>query len=225
MRKISNVLLEIYPIDWSKITTLECGANAEGNETSDLIGISNCWFMEANPNDYNTLKQNKKNTINLALSDKNGEVEFNVCPGIGSGLSGIDFSEDHLNDLKIFNLDYETIVVPCIKYDDLQKKYDFKIDVLVLDIEGHELRVINSFFNIEEEFLPKILVIECGHDWIERKEKLNKLGYVEDCYYYNNCYLTKKNTNILKNSDNIKLFNDQWRHFKWGEKIIYINNL
>jgi FkbM family methyltransferase len=225
MKKVSDILKNVYLVEWNKITTLECGANTNGDETSDLIGVSNCWFMEANPHDYEILKKNKKNTINLALSNKNGNVEFNVCLGSGSGLSGIDFSAEHLNDLKILNVQYKTITVPSIRYDDLQIKHNIKIDVLILDIEGHEVKVLESFFEMSDEFLPKIIVIECGHDWEKRKEILNKLGYVEDCYYYNNCYLTRKKTEIIKNKDNLNIINEQWRTFKWGDKIIYINNL
>lgn len=222
---ISEILSSVYVLEWENIKILECGANKYGEETSGLKNISECWYMEPNPNDYNILKNTHKNTINLALSNNNGKIKFNVCHGDGSGLSGINFSEDHLNDIKILGVQYDEIEVEAIRYDDLQKKYNVIFDILVLDVEGHECNILNTFFEIDQKLLPKIIVIECGHDWKKRLEILNKLEYFENCYYYNNCYLIRKDVNIEMNENQINIFNNQWRIFKWGEKIIYENNL
>lgn len=77
------------------------------------------------------------------------------------------------------------------------------IDILILDIEGHECVVLNTFRELTLEQLPKIICIECGYDWLERKKILIELGYILDFYEFNNCYLSHSTCNITKNSNNI----------------------
>lgn len=225
MKKISDVLQEIYSVDWSLKKILECGANKFGEETSNLSNVSECWYIEANPIDFTILSGCQKNVLNLAISDHNGKTNFNVCHGSGSGLSGISFDKNHLKDLEIMNVTYETIEVNCITYSELLNKLKIVFDVLVLDVEGYETKILKTFFEMKKNLLPDIIVIECGHDWQDRLSLLKALGFSEDCYYFNNCYLTKKESNVIKNFEELKKINVEWKYFKWGDKIIYENNL
>jgi hypothetical protein len=59
------------------------------------------YYVEANLTDYNILKQNRKNTLNLALSDKNGKIMFTVSSHVGN--SSCEYSEEHLEELKKYN--------------------------------------------------------------------------------------------------------------------------
>jgi len=111
------------------------------------------------------------------------------------------------------------------KIAELLNKLKIVFDVFVLDVEGYETKILKTFFEIERNLLPNIIVIECGHDWQDRLSLLKALGFSEDCYYFNNCYLTKKEFNVIKKIEELKKINTEWRYFKWGDKIIYENNL
>ena len=70
---------------------------------------------------------------------------------------------------------------------------------MILDVEGHECTILNTFFDLDVTELPKIICIEAGYDWNERKQILLKLGYVLDFYEFNNCYLSHSTFNCNKN--------------------------
>jgi hypothetical protein len=95
------------------------------------------------------------------------------------------------------------------------------IDILVLDIEGHECAVLNTFYELQKEQLPKIICIEVGYDWMERKKILLDLGYVLDFYEFNNCYLS--HSNVEKNVESIQVFNNNNKKFIWHNTLIYEN--
>ncbi len=91
--------------------------------------------LEANSHNYEVSKKNKatNNLENLeilhaAISDTNGEVEFN------ENLNGSVVS-DTMNQKKV--------VVPCYNLDHLMEAH-FTPDVIYLDVEGYELIVMNG---------------------------------------------------------------------------------
>lgn len=219
--KVSEVLKNVYNMNWSNLNILECGANSAGHETADLEYSNNCWYLEPNDQDYNNLTQIRKNTLKLALSDKTGTIEFTISSHPGN--SSCEYSEEHLNELKNYNSTFEKTVVDCITYDDLQKKLGLFFDVLVLDVEGHEPTILKTFIKMNKDSLPKIIAIECGYSWLERLEILESLGYKIDCYYFNNCYLSKGN--IDKNIETINSYNNMWKNFIWNNVVIYENKL
>lgn len=221
MKTTSQILKNVYQLEWIGLNILECGANILGEETSDFESENNCWYIEANLADYNILKQNQKNTLNLALSDKTGKIKFTVSSH--SGNSSCEYSENHLQELKKYNTIFTTTEVECISYESLLKKLNLVFDVFVLDIEGHEKTVLNSWKLMNKKLLPSILVIECGYDWNDRLSILKELGYNIDCYYFNNCYLS--NGSIKTNLNYIKKYNNEWGTFVWNNKTIYVNEL
>jgi len=221
MNSISKILKDVYQLNWVGLNILECGANIQGEETSSFESENNCWYIEANLADYNVLKQNRKNTLNLALSDKNGKITFTISSHAGN--SSCKYSEEHLEELKKYNAVFTTTEVECISYGSLLEKLNLVFDVFVLDIEGHEKTVLNSWKSLDKKSLPSVLVIECGYDWSDRLLILKELGYKIDCYYFNNCYLSKENIKINEFATNT--YNNQWKEFIWNNKIIYINEL
>lgn len=221
MNSISKILKDVYPIKWLGLNILECGANRFGEETNSFENENNCWYVEANESDYNILKQYRKNSLNLALSDKDGKITFNVSSHIGN--SSCEYSEKHLQELKKYNTSFTKTEVDCVKYDTLLNKLNIVFDVFVLDIEGHEKSVLNSWKSINKDNLPNILVIECGYDWSDRLVILKELGYKIDCYYFNNCYLSKENVETEKSATN--MYNNEWKKFVWDDTIIYVNEL
>ena len=221
---ISDVLKTVYQMDWSKLTFLECGAFQEGLETCGFTESSDKWYIEGNPKDFDILKTKHTNSLNYLLSDKNTDIDFFVTSLPGN--SSINHSKEHLYELKIKNTSIEKISVKAITYQYLISNIiKHKINVLVLDIEGHETTVLKTFAQLERINLPEIIIIECGYDWLSRLSLLHQLGYREDFYYYNNCYLTLNDHPIIKNQNKIREYNNQWPQFVWNNTVIYKNNL
>jgi len=221
MKKVSQILKDIYLINWSNLNILECGAHINGEETSEFELTNNCWYIEANKPDFDLLKTFRKNVLNIALSDQTGVLKFTISSHPGN--SSCEYSKEHLDELKRYNSDFKEIEVSSISYIDLLKDLNLTFDVLVLDIEGHEKTVLNSWKTIDKKLLPSILVIECGYDWEERMYTLKELGYKIDCYYFNNCYLSTPN--IKTNPELTSAYNNQWKTFIWDNKLIYTNDL
>lgn len=218
----------IYNYDFNNINFLECGAHTDGNETLSFIDNNNCYYIEANTDDYNILKEKqyvkKENVFNVALSDYCGEITFNVTSHPGN--SSVKHSNEHLNELiTYYNASFKTIQIPCITYEYFIDNVIHKpIDYLVLDIEGHEINVLKTLFSLQYDKLPKFICIEAGYDWLERKKILLELGYNIDFYHYNNVFLTHSKFNVGKNIDMMKNLNKSYPRFIWKGRLIYNND-
>ncbi len=226
---ISGFLKSAYNYDFNNLNILECGAHEMGHETFDFRLNNNCFYIEAIPQLYNNLKNQpnlkQENVFNYALTDYNGVTEFNLAHG-NLGNSSIKHSEAHLSELINYHkCNFEKIEVNCITYehfiDNIIKK---PIDILVLDIEGHECIILNSLKKLPIDKLPKFMVIEAGYDWIDRKKILKELGYNIDFYEYNNCYLTHSSFNIQKNADVINELNKKNQLFEFAGTLIFTND-
>ena len=220
---ISTLLKSVYNVDWSKLYILECGACTEGTETRELTECSNKWFIEPNPDDFNALKETQDNAYNFAISDFVGEIEFTTTSH--SGNSSIKHSKKHLEELKQYKTKYATIKVKAITYEYLiDNIIKSPVDILVLDIEGHESKVLRNLKTMKSDKLPSIFVIECGYDWNERKVLLNELGYEIDFYFYNNCFLSRKDFGYERNLENIKKYNNMYPVWEYYGTTVYIND-
>ena len=213
--------MSLYPLSWNNLNILECGANVHGEETHCLMSTNNCWYVEANPADFEVLKKTKPNALNFALSDKDGYVEFTVSSHPGN--SSCEHSDEHLEELKLLNVEFNKTRVASITYESLINQLNIIFDVLVLDIEGHEKTVIRSWNSISPNLLPRIITIECGYDWDARLSLLKDLGYKLDCYYFNNCYLSRPEVPV--NIAIARNYNNEWKTFVWNNKTIYVNDL
>lgn len=152
---------------------VECGS-ADGLTESNSkffeeIGWK-CVNIEPEPNRYKQLVQNRPSSNNLNLNyvlsnidDK--EIIFEVGPIRGNSCKGITKTFDSLmNQLNISH-----------------------VDLFVLDVEGHELQVLDGINKI----LPKVLCIE--YPWEEvglekLDKKLENLGYKRLFLSYNNAF-------------------------------------
>lgn len=222
-----NVITSVYNYDFSNLNILECGACKEGEETRFLRDSNNCYYIEANPNDFKILSSqhniNKENIFNFALTDYCGDISFTITSW--SGNSSVNHSIDHHNELVKYGSTFNKITVPCYTYkyfiEEIIKK---PIDLLVLDIEGHECTILNSMRKLSVEQLPKIICIEAGYDWHERKKILKELEYNIDYYYFNNVFLTHNTFNISKNIEKLKEINNKYPNFIWQDKLIFEND-
>lgn len=218
----------LYNYNFTNLNILECGSHCNGAETENFRLNNNCYYIEANPNDYKKmiLQPNIKaeNVFNFALASYCGEVSFTITSHPGN--SSINHSEDHKNELQnVYKSTFDQIVVPCFTYSYFIDNIIAKpIDLLVLDIEGHECVILNTMRSLPVDKLPKIIYIEAGYDWQDRKKILLELGYVIDFYYFNNVCLTHKSFNINKNIEKIREINKQYPNFIWHDKLIFEND-
>lgn len=141
--------------------------------------------IEPIPSTFDILKFNmqKLNLDNVklfkyAISDSNGEVRMSI-PAYPTG--GENFYE--ANIVNCFSNDKKTIKVMSKNLDSLLKDFCLKVSLIKIDVEGHELKVINGAFGTIRNSMP-VLFIEITND-PENKESdafkifdlLKKTGY------------------------------------------------
>lgn len=163
-------------------------------ESKDWEGIN----VEPSPPVYAELLKNRPKSINLnyALSDNVGEATFTsvVHPNFGEQCTNgsIEHTPEHKSLLCEMGCEFIEYKVNTITYKDILKKYNIKkIDLFVLDVEGNELKVINSMKGCKP--LPRIFCVEHGH---HKKEEIidavESLGYIYDTESFVNSFFIKK---------------------------------
>jgi len=177
-------ILEVFPyLNKKNGFFIECGA-------ADGIIDSSCKYFEESlnwkginiePFDclYKKLIKNRPNSINVfgALSNKIGEVNFASTLHTYIGCGSINGPNDYLKSKIKDNKKIIYSKVKTITYEYIINKYNItKIDLFVLDIEGHELEVINDMKKCS--ILPDTFVIEYGHVGLEKiNNSVYNLGY------------------------------------------------
>ena len=120
--------------------------------------------IEAHPDRYEELKQNRPNTIhlNVAVNDVNGFVDFLTISGDTGMLSGIKSHYDprHLQRIEIetkqLNTTYKTIPVISRRLDTIFSECNVqRVHYLSIDVEGSEFNVIRSI-DFEKVFIDVI---------------------------------------------------------------------
>lgn len=93
------------------------------------------------------------------------------------------------------NVTFKKVMVKCVTWDKFIESQKIKhIDLLVLDIEGHELEVLSGM--TKKSVLPKIICIEVGHLGSDQiNQKLTMLGYTFDVIQDVNAYFLKNSAN------------------------------
>tara|TARA_X000001382_G_C3176955_1_gene181247 strand:- start:2506 stop:3174 length:669 start_codon:yes stop_codon:yes gene_type:complete len=217
MEKISKTLINNYVLDLDGIHILECGAY-DGSETKSLRGKHNCWYLEPDKDLFNKLNLDTDNCLNLALSDKDGEAELKVTNIPGN--SSIGHNAKHLEDIRIV----DTVKINTISYKTLLDKLQIKkINILILDVEGHEDIILNNIFSsLDQDSWPDVLCVECGYDWKSRQKIILDAGYSQDFYSYNNCFFS--NGKLQINKESVKKTNLNNQNFIFQKKLIYEND-
>jgi FkbM family methyltransferase len=163
----------------------ECGAldgvtNSNGLFFEESLGWE-CYNIEPSPESFLALVHNRGNSrnYNMALSDRDGKVNFSI-----SRLAGLDsicpYDGEETEILEVINVEtrtYKTFIeYACIK----------KLDLFVLDVEGHEIHVINGMYGAS--VFPYVFCIECWdiHRFNRVNALLDKFGYFFDAQTNNN---------------------------------------
>jgi len=191
-----QILYETYFSDSKIGTFLECGA-------ADGIIDSSCLFfeeslgwsginVEAVPFIYKTLMMNRPKSINIfaALSDKAGEGKFvhAIHPIYGQRFNNgsLSHAPEHKQDLIQQGCRFQEYLVPLMTYNELVTQTGIRrLDLFVLDVEGHEISVIDGMRGAS--VLPRVFCIEFGFlnaDVLH--SKLADLGFRKDRIVHNN---------------------------------------
>jgi FkbM family methyltransferase len=158
----------------------------------DWTGIN----IEPVPHLYEMCSNNRPNTRNLriALSGTRETKKFTqaVHPGMGNffGNGSLTHSDLHMNSLKRDGCKFEEFDVECITYNDLVVQESIqKIDLFVLDVEGHELQVLAGMEGAT--VLPEVFCIEHGHLGDALIQPLANLGYRLDHKHHVNSFFVR----------------------------------
>lgn len=179
--EVDKVIFEnFFPLEshqGEKFIALECGA-------ADGLYLSSCKFfeesrgwqcinIEPDPDLFKDLTKNRPKSINInaALSDASGEHEFTrtIWPDgkieVAGSLHHCQKQIDQLRDW--WKATLVKTKVKCLTYPQLLSKIGVDhIDLMVLDVEGHEAQVLSSFS--KDVPMPRILCVET--DWVTTKE-------------------------------------------------------
>lgn len=159
-----------------------------------------CVIVEPIPSLYNKIVANRKCVVlNLAVSDKNGETSFSIAEGVEM-LSSLhpDKKRIELEKGKISEIKVKTKTLDSILGE---LKIDM-IDFISIDVEGHEMSVLNGFS--VQKYDPKIMILE-NNDFgmnSEIKNYLEPLGFIRfkitGC---NEWYTNRANKHLYSSGD------------------------
>jgi len=173
---------------------------------TDGVSISNtlhfeqngwyCLCVEPNPKFYNNLKNNRKNALNLAVSDHNEDfATFNIVVlnnQIEDAISSLKIDDRLIKDHSQYDIKIIPITCDIRTLDyciDNHYKYD-TIDFVSVDTEGTELDVLKGF-DINK-WSPKLFIIENNYEDKNIEEYMNSFGYVKDQRLAVNDFYIKK---------------------------------
>jgi FkbM family methyltransferase len=166
---------------------IQIGAN-DGVYQDPIYNFNENWdgiLIEPIPNVFSQLKENYKNRNsnlifeNLAVGNRNGFIDFFIPKDYNevdwkSKIASIDKSIGMLKDMETICINVEINTL-----DNIIKKHKVKkIDVLVIDIEGKEKDIFDTYsFSIK----PKIIYFEnrflSYDEMLQLNSKFNDLGY------------------------------------------------
>lgn len=183
---------------------LECGAQ-------DGLADSSCLFfeesrgwkgvnVEASPPIFERLRQNRPRSTNLhvALSDKSGMARFTHVnsPHYGDnfGNGSLTHLPAHREALSQEGCRFVEHEVRAVTYPELIAEAGIsRLDLFVLDVEGHERQVFESMR--QGALLPSVLCVEHGHFGVEKmREMLAGLPFrFDSALHVNSFYVNELN--------------------------------
>ena len=102
------------------------------------INVENSHIIEADVKSYNNIiNKYKYKAYNVAASNENGEIEFLSVLSDNELLRGISSIKKSFH---VDNLEYEKNIVKSIRLD----TFDFQIDLIKIDVEGHGYEVLEG---------------------------------------------------------------------------------
>tara|TARA_R110000824_G_scaffold97445_2_gene232904 strand:+ start:285 stop:1067 length:783 start_codon:yes stop_codon:yes gene_type:complete len=228
-------------------TVVECGTAQGTHEPSRTLEYNYGWKtygFECDPKFYPLLEKNRPNAIklNYALSNKNGVSEFTQTAHGGN--SSLKHCDAHIAELKTYDArfaggsPFKTIKVPTITWNTFIHKYNLdKVDLLILDVEGAEMTILDSFSS--DSILPQVIKIEYSYSDPQNKflnketkenfsgliiiyKKLLSLGYQFDYVESNDAFFSLKT--FWKEKPIPSVWQGESQEFTWINYTMYDKN-
>jgi FkbM family methyltransferase len=191
-----------FPDDQIRGTFVECGAFDGLLESSckffeETMGWSG-YNLEPVPWIFEKLCQNRpaSRNLNVGLSDRTGTSAFNtvIHPQLGRGIGWgtIDSAPDHLAEIRASGAEVEASEITVLSWNDFISQEGIEqIDLMVLDVEGHELSVLSGMRG--SPVLPKVMCVEFGHAGFGGiRNEMDRLGYEYDTNSHANAFFVKR---------------------------------
>lgn len=154
--------------------------------------------IEPMPDAFQRLTTNrpKSHNYNFAFSNQCGTAIFRqvLHPDLGLhfGNSSLSHTDLHLSDLKERGCSFTEIEVSTLTWRTwIEQENIHFVDLLVLDVEGHELQVIEGM--VGSEVLPDVICCEIGHlNFNKVRKAFHELGYAYDVTSHVNAFFVKQ---------------------------------
>lgn len=154
--------------------------------------------IEPMPNAFERLLVNrpKSRNYNFAFSNQCGKATFRQVShpnlGLHFGNSSLSHTDLHLQDLVSRGCQLSEIEVETITWKAwIEQERISYIDLLVLDVEGHEIQVLEGMEGCC--VLPDVVCIEIGHlDFGKIRQILSTLGYLYDVTSHVNAFFVRQ---------------------------------
>jgi FkbM family methyltransferase len=154
--------------------------------------------VEPMPSAFERLLVNrpKSKNYNFAFSNRCGKSVFRQVShpdlGLNFGNSSLSHTATHLQDLVFRGCRVLEIEVTTLTWRDwIEEEGISFVDLMVLDVEGHEIQVIEGMEGCS--VLPDVVCVEIGHlDFSKIRQKLSALGYVYDVTSHVNAFFVKR---------------------------------
>ncbi|WP_281970735.1 MULTISPECIES: FkbM family methyltransferase [unclassified Polynucleobacter] len=191
-----------FPQNVTKGVFMECGACGGKSESSCLFFEETLGWqgvnIEPSPPNFANLIQNRPESINLqvGLSNFDGKSKFlhaiHPNPEQEFGNGSIQHNSQHFQQLSDMGCTFKEYEIEVITWKTLISRLEIEyVDIFVLDVEGHELAVLDGMEN--SKVFPDIICIEVGHqNFSVIRKKLDDYGYVFDFISHTNAFFVKK---------------------------------
>ncbi len=201
--RVDEILRGYFPDYNYKGVFFDVGAYEPINISNSYHFEKNDWDVycfEANTELIPFLKDYRKNVYNCAIYDENKEsVTFHVVKGpwgggsCTAGISAVELDPDYLKQFGNRIESIKEITVPQYTLTHMLEndlKHISKIDILSIDVEGGELKVIQGLDFIR--FSPTVILVENVFERIDIEILLESYGYsLDKVVEYNQYYLKK----------------------------------
>lgn len=170
---------ELFPCDYF----IEAGAFEASAALHIKKQLSTCdvYAFEANPYNYNYFKDSLRNIYykNLAISNKSGEIEFNIMlekKGQPVSLVKMDNSVTPRNKKGVV---YKQVTVDCVSLDDYFKDKNLSNVSVWIDVEGHGLECLQGASKVLEQTNIIKIEVEEKQYWKDQALSVDIFKFLE----------------------------------------------
>jgi FkbM family methyltransferase len=179
---------------------------ARGKERSNSYDLISAWgwrglLIEANPDLIPDLKNLYNGSsgivIHSAISDFEGEVDFYMG-------SNLDVSSITKSNTASWGAVDKSVKVKCQRIIPLLMKHEipFDFELLTIDIEGEDIKVINDLV-LGSHYRPRYIIVEASFDFsVKKLDDIPLDPIVKNSYSI--CNQTRSNLILKKNASNIE---------------------